>query len=789
MTSQSEPYTTTSSRSKQSGAYFDHEDDLPKSFSSARGDPKYYRTDWEGADLPRQPSLRQIDYESFFQLVSCNNLDETEKKHDRFFDFVSRAENVSGSKEYQALAGQECGVSANEKKKHTPVPLRIRKLEIELVQRKLPRYPSKTHLSEPIFYPLASCGLFETLQRQKEASSAAQQMYESDTIITENENECLVYEEDHALPETEERIMKPVSPQMDEDVTSITDIENESFEDEEDHDLLAQMDEDETTAASIESYYSYSDETYYSDSKNDSESDYSEDEAEMEIDDIYEELLELKMMHSQNIERANQQLLNSSLSRVDEDVEDSVNNAIGEPSKSYVYESISLSRVDEDVEVSVNDAEGESSRSHVYEIIRESRNYVYDSSFIISDDEQHVLKIGVVSLPVRAMVIQARMEMRCRKIPEWHKTEFKSSLAQAAAVAQATRLDEHTVEARSTRSYAKYDPTVTPSLVWVKGKETVSLPSFNDPVPEQFQIFKEAMALGGIKALKPKITTNYDRLLPTINFHDDQVDVDDATKAKRIRTRYLTDIYLHEDQRERWVDEDEDFESIHYESLDDVELPSSHCPAYVCRTTKATDSELKDLLAQEVAEGVWERRYRLERPRAKQRITYRCYCKYCKTSSTYQTFAYRKNWLIQQNLWKEPPLDDLSTSNRTASTRKLSIDSTFDLQIGSESDEVDKSDMISLSTGSSSDTPPSNNFAMEEFEFTQNDTSIILEADEDRFDSEESAQTMPEKEKDHKASRKKKSFMREIKSVLGLRQPIKSVLGLRQRASNPSRKK
>jgi hypothetical protein len=745
--------------------------------------------------------LRQIDYESFFQLVSCNNLDETEKKHDRFFDFVSRAENVSSSKEYQALAEQECGVSSKEKKKHTPVPLRIRKLEIELIQRKLPRYPSKTHLYEPIFYPLASCDLFETLERQKESSSATQQVHESDTIITENENECLVYEEDHDLPETEEKIMKSVSPQMDEDVTSITDFEIESFEDEKDHDLLAQMDEEETTAASIESYYSYSDETYYSEN----ESDYSEDEAEMEmeIDDIYEELLELKMMHSQNIERADQQKLNASLSRVDEDIEDSVNDAIDESSKSYVYASRSLSRVDEDVEDSVDDAEGESSRSHVYETIRESRNYVYDSSFIISDDKQHVLKIGVVSLPVRAMVIQARMEMRCRKVPEWHRTEFKPSLAQAAAVAQATRLDEHTVEARSTRRYAKYDPTVTPSFVWVKGKETVSLPSFNDPVPEQFQIFKEAMALGSIKALKPKITTNYDRLLPTINFHDDQVDIDDATKAKRIRTRYLTDIYLNEDQRERWVNEDDDFESIHHESLDDVELPSSHCPAYVCRTTKATDSELKDLLAQQVAEAVWERRYRLERPRAKQRITYRCYCKYCKTSSTYQTFAYRKKWLIQQNLWKEPPMDDpiketeidlesrkeLSTSNRTASTRKMSIDSTFNLQIGSESDEVDKSDMISLSTRSSSATPRSNNsFAMEEFEFAQNDTSVILESDEDRFDSEESssdtdgasrqpkvsitipAQIMPEEEIDRKGSRKKKSFMREIKSVLGLRQ-------------------
>jgi hypothetical protein len=797
MTSRPEPYTTTMLQSQPAGAYFEH--DLSVSFSS-RGAPKYHRTNWEGVNLPRQPSLKQTDYDSFFQLVSCNNPDETEKKHDRFFDFVSRAENVSDSKEYQALAEQECEASAKGKKKHTTVPLRIRKLEIELVQRKLPRYPSKTHLSEPIFYPLASCDLFETLERKKEPSSAAQKMHESDTSITENETECLVDEEDHALLEMHERKMESVSAKMDDDVTSITYIEVESLESEEDLDLSetqegkneaspAQMNEEDTTAASSGSYYS--DETYYSDS----DSDYSEDEVEMEIDDIYEELLELKMMHSQNVEHIDQQQSSSSLSRVDEDIEDSVNNAIGESSRSYVYESRRLSRVDEDIEDSVNDEIGEPSRSYVYESIGESRSYVYDSSFIISEDELHILKIGVVSLPVRAMVIQARMEMRCRKIPKLHKTKFKPSLAQASAVARAKRLDEHTVETCSTRRYAKYDPSVTPSLVWVKGEETVSLPTLNDPVPPQFQIFKEAMALGSIKALKPKITTNYDRLLPMISYHDDQVDVDDATRAKRIRTRYLTDIYLNEDQRERWVDEDEDFESVNYESLDDVELPTSHSPVYGCLTTKATDSELKDLLAQQVAEAVWERRYRLERPRAKQRITYRCYCKYCKTSSMYQTFAYRKKWLIQQKLWKEPPMDDpiKETETYLKFTKELSVDDPIkEMGIKKTSNRTastrNMSDEVSLTMGSSSDTPRSNSFAIEEFEFSESDTSMILEADEDRFDSEKSssdfdgasrqhkvsitipAQPMPKEEKDRKASRKKKSFMREIKSVFGLRQ-------------------
>lgn len=217
-----------------------------------------------------------------------------------------------------------------------------------------------------------------------------------------------------------------------------------------------------------------------------------------------------------------------------------------------------------------------------------------------------------------------------------------------------------------------------------------------------------------------------------------------------------------------------------YESLDDVELPTNDCPTYACEKRKLEEQELKDLIAQQVAEAVWERRYRLERPRAKQRIKYRCTCKYCKTSSTYQTFAYRKRWLVQQKLWNEPPVHDPNqeiievplmddaiedtdlkkTSFRTESTVKLSIGdlSGANAKTGSRSEEAELSDGISVSTRSDSESPPAESFALEEFDFTANKMSPKISC------TVVPAQPTPEGQKEQK----KKTFMNRS-SVRGLR--------------------
>jgi len=776
---------------KSSSAFFHC--DLDRDFSSTDA-PKYRRIDWKGVALPRPPSLKLIDDKFFFQLIGCDDLDHNKEKANR--DLVPSGSNNSNLKGNRCLPEQECEMSS---KKRTPIPLNVRKLEIELVQRKLPRYPSQTHLYNPCFYPLASCYFPKTRERKNKArlikprcpsqthlsipsfyplTSCHQpetrdrkkrvslaEMNEDNITTTKIENEYFKDKEDkegHGLSLTQELTEKESSSHVEDSTTRTeSEIEIEYYEDEEDYDLprsqelikdvsYIQTDEDYTITTEIEIEHEcsdddeeYLDESYYSACSED-DSDYSEDEVEMAIDDIFEGLLnEMKVMHSENIEYVDHELMNSSL-KTDEDIEGVMSFSIGESSKIYIDES-SRSYADD------------SSRSYTEE---SSFSSVASSPQSIVEDEPYEPKIGVVPPAVRAMIIQAQFEFRGRKIPKEHRRKFKSSFTQASEVGQAIRLDEHTVEGWGTK-IVNNDLSVLPSAVWVKGEETVSLPNFHDRSQTQFQIFKEAMALGSLMALKPKITTNYDRFLSTETSYD-EVDVDDTNRHKVVRIKYLTDIYLHQEHADRSrcmsIDEDSDLEPVQYENLDDVQLPTSNCPVYVCVKVDITRSELRDQLAQQVAEAIWDRRYRLERPQAHQRIKYRCGCKYCKTSSPYQTRAYRKKWLIQQKLWKEPSLDDQikekdlenmkessvadpitrkdrklmneppvddsiidmnlkvtkeqpgdgqiietdlkKTSNRTASTRKLSIGefSQFDLQMSSEIEFVESSVGISVNT-------------------------------------------------------------------------------------------
>jgi len=731
-------------RGRHSCAFF--ENDLDKTdFStrcetdySTRRAPKYYRIDWEGVALPRRPSLKLADDEFFFQQIGRSDPNETRR--------------VPETKDSQNVTGQSCEVSA---RKHVPVPLHIRKLEIELVQRKLPRYPSQTHIFEPMFYPLASCDLFEeeeqideedagsvqfeTLEKEQEPIEKAFKVQMSfNTSSTEIEIECSDDESYPSLPIIRE-LKEETSLNMDESNVRTTEIEIKYFddeydyeeieieysEDEEYHDVheihkqeaLTQINEDDTSTTDIgiedlKDEVDFTDESYYS------ESTYSEEE-EMEIDNIFEELCQIKKEHSQqNIECIDEDL--DASTSINESTNDIMNDAATE-----------LPRIDEQLSDVCE-------RIDVKEI--PCASIVFSREY--NDDEEHEVTVGVVPPWVQGMLFQARMESRCRKIPEEHKMKLGPSLKRASLLGRATRLDEHTVEAAG-RKYVKHDDAKPPSVVWVKGKETVSLPTFEGR--PDFTVFKEAVALGGIKALKPKITTNYDPFLSMKAAHEEEVDVDDAAKHKMMRTKYLTDIYLHEDNRGRWSDDDDDLDSVHYESLDDVELPTDQCPVFTLETTKRSESEQKELIAQQVAEAVWERRYRLERPRAKQRIKYRCNCKYCKTSSPYQTFAYRKKWLLQKNLWNNPPVEDPIEIIDSKSTKKFSTDdangkkdinkgsirtaSTGNLSLGGSSHldhqtnilhaKVDGENDVSINSTNNSDIRRINSFESEGFEFNE----------------------------------------------------------------------
>jgi hypothetical protein len=195
-----------------------------------------------------------------------------------------------------------------------------------------------------------------------------------------------------------------------------------------------------------------------------------------------------------------------------------------------------------------------------------------------------------------------------------------------------------------------------PSEIWRHGQERVSLPKVNDVrASNTFTIFNEAAAMGKIKALKPQVVTNFD-ILSELHL-DLEVDVDDENKHKIMRTNFLTDVYVHGHRQHKkedlWVDADLR-EEIRYNSLEEVKLPTENCPVVKPDAKKLSGREIQDAIAQAVAERAWERRYRLERPHAEQRITRTCRCKYCKNANPFQTHAYRKKWLIQQGLWNEP---------------------------------------------------------------------------------------------------------------------------------------
>ncbi|KAL3925096.1 MAG: hypothetical protein SGILL_000635 [Bacillariaceae sp.] len=285
-----------------------------------------------------------------------------------------------------------------------------------------------------------------------------------------------------------------------------------------------------------------------------------------------------------------------------------------------------------------------------------------ESSPALPPPEQYEPQVGVVPPSLKALILQGQAEMRHRKVPEEHKQLFKPTCLEASEVGRFTRLNEKVLEAYGTK--AKAEKTQLPSATWKHGQEQVALPKTNsETASNTFTLFNEAAALGKIKALKPKIVTNYDPLAQIAHHHQlDEYDIDDENKIKAMRTNFLTDVYIqgHLDHKkdDLW-DGAELEEEVRYNSLDEVKLPTESCPTVKQTTTKMSNSELMQAIGQGVAEKAWERRYRLERPHAQQQITRTCTCKFCNHANPFQTRAYRKKWLVQQGLWKEPSEEEV----------------------------------------------------------------------------------------------------------------------------------
>jgi hypothetical protein len=320
--------------------------------------------------------------------------------------------------------------------------------------------------------------------------------------------------------------------------------------------------------------------------------------------------------------------------------------------------------VEEEKDISVsNDSEriGDPKPSHEYptfSLIRSLSENIHSFTSSLPSNhettgEHYEPQIGVISPSLQAQILQAQVEMRSRKVPEEHKKKFIPASLEASEVGRFTRLNEFIVEAYGTKRQ-EVSPLL-PSAIWKRGQEHVSLPKVNDATASNtFTIFNEAAALGKIKALKPQVVANYD-ILSELN-NDSEVDIDDENKHKVMRTNYLTDVYVQGHRQHKkedlWIDADLR-EEIRYNSLEEVQLPTENCPVVKPATKKLSEREIKDAIAQAVAESAWDRRYRLERPHAEQRITRTCSCKYCENANPFQTHAYRKRWLVHQGLWNE----------------------------------------------------------------------------------------------------------------------------------------
>ena len=276
----------------------------------------------------------------------------------------------------------------------------------------------------------------------------------------------------------------------------------------------------------------------------------------------------------------------------------------------------------------------------------------YNSQVSEANDDHYEPQVGVIPPSLQALIVQAQAELRTRKVPEEHKAKFKPTCVEASEIGRFTRLNEVFIEAYGTKE--KEEKPLLPSETWQHGNEKINMPTVNQVGSRAFTVFKEAATLGKMKRLKPQVVTNYDPLAELTSRYE--IDLDDENKHKVFRTAHLTEMNVQQQREEReeeWETADLEEEEVHYASLDEVKLPTEDCPVYKPETRKMSHREMMDLVSQAVAESAWERRYRLERPKAQQRIKMQCRCKYCKRPNPYQTMAYRKKWLIQQGLWKE----------------------------------------------------------------------------------------------------------------------------------------
>ena len=212
----------------------------------------------------------------------------------------------------------------------------------------------------------------------------------------------------------------------------------------------------------------------------------------------------------------------------------------------------------------------------------------------LKEATEHKISIGEVKPEVKVMILQGQMEIN-RGVPTTeHKQKFQPLMEQAAIIGKRQRLQEKVLETTavedisessdfdddddnddtgfglndgSTPTSASKAPRIpklpratTMSPRWTR-KQKVSLPKITNNRSKEQHVLLEAVAMGRIRRLKPQITTNYD------------ANEDDEEEEKK---KDILD----------WWDPDKE---VHYESLDDVPLPTYELPKTpLMKLSKAT---------------------------------------------------------------------------------------------------------------------------------------------------------------------------------------------------------
>ena len=264
-------------------------------------------------------------------------------------------------------------------------------------------------------------------------------------------------------------------------------------------------------------------------------------------------------------------------------------------------------------------------------------------------EEKVNFQIGVVPPSLAAMIAHAQLELR--PVPKEHKKSYKPVASDAASIGRVMRLREHVVEGMGKGNTDDDEATnVAHSLLLEKPRKGVKrVPQSAPKQSKSSTIVSEAAAIGKVKMLPPKITDNYERNGSFNYDRDDEIDdMQDSHGARVVRTEFLLERHVKTRDEIKALDALEELNDPLYESVNDVILPSEKVPGFKPTKKLKPRHQISEELSQGVAEGYWERYYRLERPGRDLQVTPRCKCKYCKNPNVFQTYAYQKKWVEER---------------------------------------------------------------------------------------------------------------------------------------------